>query len=98
MYKVTEDVVFEPVWAEFVEVTFKADIADEGGFVSPLELKGRWYFRIDAPAEQVHPLFEKAGILEEGRDTVLITEPITGTEAEALAKKLPVLTCLRVLD
>lgn len=33
MYKVTEDVVFEPVWAEFVEVTFKADIADEGGFV-----------------------------------------------------------------
>lgn len=72
--------------------------ADEGGFVSPLELKGRWYFRIDAPAEQVRPLFEKARILEEGRDTVLITEPITGTEAEALAKKLPVLTCLRVLD
>ena len=72
--------------------------ADEGGFVSPLELKGRWYFRIDVPAEQVRPLFEKARILEEGRDTVLITEPITGTEAEALAKKLPVLTCLRVLD
>ena len=43
--------------------------ADEGGFVSPLELKGRWYFRIDAPAEQVRPLFGKARILEEGRDT-----------------------------
>ena len=46
----------------------------------------------------MRPLLEKARILEEGRDTVLITEPITGTEAEALAKKLPVLTCLRVLD
>ena len=72
--------------------------ADEGGFVSPLELKGRWYFRIDAPAEQVQPLAGKAAMLEEGRDTVLITEPITGQEAEALEKKLPVLARLRVLD
>ena len=37
-------------------------------------------------------------MLEEGRDTVLITEPITGQEAEALEKKLPVLARLRVLD
>ena len=72
--------------------------ADEGGFVSPLELKGRWYFRIDAPAEQVQPLAGKAAMLEEGRDTVLITEPITGQEVEALEKKLPVLARLRVLD
>ena len=66
--------------------------------MSPLELKGRWYFRIDAPAEQVQPLAGKAAMLEEGRDTVLITEPITGQEVEALEKKLPVLARLRVLD
>ena len=72
--------------------------ADEGGFVSPMELKGRWYFRVNAQAEQVRQLLDKAAMLEEGRDTVFITDPITGQDAEALAKKLPVLARLRVLD
>lgn len=32
-YKVTEDVTFEPVWAEFVQITFKAQQTDTNGFV-----------------------------------------------------------------
>ena len=72
--------------------------ADENGFVSPLELKNRWYFRVDAPLDRVRALAEPVHVLEEGRCTVFITEPVTGAEAEALTKKLPVLARMRVLD
>ena len=71
--------------------------ADEGGFVSPLELKGCWYFRSHAPAERVQALVPEVRILEAGEDTVFITPPVTGQEAEALAKRLPVSAHLRVL-
>ena len=71
--------------------------ADEGGFVSPMELKGCWYFRSHTPAERVQALVPEARILEAGEDTVFITPPVTGQEAEALAKRLPVSAHLRVL-
>ncbi len=38
-YKVTEDVVFEPVWAEYIDVTFKANNDDATGWIvkAPIE-------------------------------------------------------------
>ncbi len=70
--------------------------AEVGGFVSPLEVKDRWYFRLSGPVSA----FSGAGaqVLEEsGGESVLITAPITGYESQALAKKGNVLARMRLL-
>ena len=70
---------------------------DESGFVSPLELKDRWYFRTDTSLSQ-QELPHGAQVLESSAGTVFITDYITGHEAQALKAKLSAPACLRVLD
>ena len=70
---------------------------DESGFVSPLELKDRWYFRTDTTLSQ-QELPHGAQVLESSAGTAFITDYITGHEAQALKAKLSAPACLRVLD
>ena len=70
---------------------------DESGFVSPLELKDRWYFRTDTSLSQ-QDLPHGAQVLESSAGTAFITDYITGHEAQALKAKLSAPACLRVLD
>ena len=70
--------------------------ADTGGFTSPLTLKNRWYFRVEA--DTLPEALHSAKLLEQGTETAFITPPITGTDAERLAAYLPTLAKMRVLD
>ena len=70
---------------------------DESGFVSPLDLKDRWYFRTDTSLSQ-QDLPHGAQVLESSAGTAFITDYITGHEAQALKAKLSAPACLRVLD
>ena len=68
------------------------------GFVDPLELKTRHYFRIEGSLSEAAMAFGQVEVLSEDGETAFLTDPITGHDAVRQSHSLNVLACMRVLD
>ncbi len=70
---------------------------DPEGFVDPLEVQTRFYFRIEGSLTDAALAFGQVEVLSEDGETGFLTERISGHEARELSRNLNVLACLRVL-
>ena len=70
---------------------------DTDGFVDPLELPSRYYFRVEGSLTGAAQAFGQVEVLSENGETAFLTEPITGREALRRSGELNVLACMRVL-
>lgn len=70
---------------------------DPEGFVDPLEVQTRFYFRIEGSLTDAALAFGQVEVLSEDGETGFLTERISGREARELSRNLNVLACLRVL-
>ena len=68
------------------------------GFVDPLELKARHYFRIEGSLTDAATAFGQVEVLSEDGETAFLTEPLTGRDAARQSRFLNVLACMRVLS
>ena len=71
---------------------------DDGGFVDPMELMSRFYFRIAGTPAEATAAFGQVEILRSAGETAFLTESISGFRAKELAKTLHVLAQMRVLS
>lgn len=67
------------------------------GFVDPLEVETRFYFRIEGSLTDAALAFGQVEVLSEDGETGFLTERISGREAREMSRNLNVLACLRVL-
>lgn len=70
---------------------------DPEGFVDPLEVETRFYFRIEGSLTDAALAFGQVEVLSEDGETGFLTERISGREAREMSRNLNVLACLRVL-
>ncbi|MCI8802928.1 MAG: homoserine dehydrogenase [Oscillibacter sp.] len=68
------------------------------GFVDPLELKTRHYFRIEGSLSEAAMAFGQVEVLSEDGETAFLTEALSGRDAARQARGLHVLACMRVLE
>lgn len=71
--------------------------ADYSGFIDPLEVSTRFYFRIEGSLTDAAMAFGQVEVLSEDGETGFLTDRITGREALEQSRSLNVLACLRVL-
>jgi len=71
--------------------------ADFGGFIDPMEVATRFYFRIEGSLTDAAMAFGQVEVLSEDGETGFLTDRITGREALEQSRSLNVLACLRVL-
>ena len=71
--------------------------ADTAGFVDPMELQSRYYFRIQGSLADAAADFGQVEVLAEDGETAFLTEPISGQEAARHAQMPQALVCMRVL-
>lgn len=71
--------------------------ADYDGFIDPMEVSTRFYFRIEGSLTDAAMAFGQVEVLSEDGETGFLTDRITGREALEQSKSLNVLACLRVL-
>ncbi len=71
--------------------------ADFNGFIDPLEVSTRFYFRIEGSLTDAAMAFGQVEVLSEDGETGFLTDRITGREALEQSRSLSVLACLRVL-
>lgn len=71
--------------------------ADFSGFIDPLEVSTRFYFRIEGSLTDAAMAFGQVEVLSEDGETGFLTDRITGREALEQSRSLNVLACLRVL-
>jgi len=71
--------------------------ADFGGFIDPMEVSTRFYFRIEGSLTDAAMAFGQVEVLSEDGETGFLTDRITGREALEQSRGLNVLACLRVL-
>ena len=71
--------------------------ADFSGFIDPLEVSTRFYFRIEGSLTDAAMAFGQVEVLSEDGETGFLTDHITGREALEQSRSLNVLACLRVL-
>ncbi|MEA4941002.1 hypothetical protein SDC9_61463 [bioreactor metagenome] len=71
--------------------------ADFNGFIDPLEVSTRFYFRIEGSLTDAAMAFGQVEVLSEDGETGFLTDRITGREALEQSRSLNVLACLRVL-
>lgn len=72
--------------------------ADSGGFRDPVELRTRWYFRIEGSLTDAALAFGQVEVLSEDGETAFLTDPISGIEAAGRSVRLNVLARMRVLS
>lgn len=70
---------------------------DTEGFIDPLEVQTRFYFRIEGSLTDAAMAFGQVEVLSEDGETGFLTDRITGREAMEQAKSLNVLARIRVL-
>ena len=70
---------------------------DPAGFVDPLDVETRFYYRIEGSLTDAAMAFGQVEVLSEDGETGFLTDRITGREAREREKSLNVLACLRVL-
>lgn len=73
-------------------------LPDSDGFQDPLELKNRYYYRIEGSLTDAAMAFGQVEVLSEDGETAFLTDPVSGLEAVRQSKSLNVLACMRVLD
>ncbi|MET0016800.1 homoserine dehydrogenase [Oscillibacter sp.] len=71
--------------------------ADFDGFIDPMEVATRFYFRIEGSLTDAAMAFGQVEVLSEDGETGFLTDRITGREALEQSRSLNVLACLRVL-
>lgn len=71
--------------------------SDYDGFIDPMEVSTRFYFRIEGSLTDAAMAFGQVEVLSEDGETGFLTDRITGREALEQSKSLNVLACLRVL-
>ena len=70
---------------------------DPAGFVDPLDVETRFYYRIEGSLTDAAMAFGQVEVLSEDGETGFLTDRITGREAREREKSLNVLACLRVM-
>ena len=70
---------------------------DSSGFVDPLDVETRFYYRIEGSLTDAAMAFGQVEVLSEDGETGFLTDRITGREAREREKSLNVLACLRVM-
>lgn len=71
--------------------------SDFDGFIDPMEVSTRFYFRIEGSLTDAAMAFGQVEVLSEDGETGFLTDRITGREALEQSRSLNVLACLRVL-
>ncbi len=71
---------------------------DAAGFVDPLELHTRFYFRIEGSLTDAAMAFGQVEVLSEDGETAFLTERVSGRDAMERSEMLNVLACMRVLN
>ena len=71
--------------------------ANSEGFVDPMEVQTRFYFRVEGSLTDAALAFGQVEVLSEDGETAFMTDRLTGREALEQSKGLNVLACLRVL-
>lgn len=71
--------------------------SDFNGFIDPMEVSTRFYFRIEGSLTDAAMAFGQVEVLSEDGETGFLTDRITGREALEQSRSLNVLACLRVL-
>lgn len=71
--------------------------SDDTGFRDPLELRCRYYFRIQGALNDAVAAFGQVEVLSENGETAFLTDAISGHEAARVAASLRGVACLRVL-
>lgn len=72
--------------------------ADTSGFMDPLEVETRFYFRIEGSLTDAALAFGQVEVLSEDGETAFFTDRVSGREARELSQSLNVLACLRVMN
>ena len=70
---------------------------DTSGFRDPMELRTRYYFRIEGSLTDAAMAFGQVEVLSEDGETAFLTDSLSGEDATRRAKSLNVLARMRVV-
>lgn len=72
--------------------------ADSSGFQNPLNLRSRYYFRVQNSLVDAAAAFGQVEVLAENGETAFLTDCLSGLDVQKKSKSLHVMACMRVLE